>query len=104
MDRRGGQPIGAKCWARGIPPTFRRVILNRLLEGGDVTEGAEKQDNFVLLVPDWRDLHEKPNRHPCSTEISRQKTNLSGGEGQITALILLDRITNIKFIVMKQCL
>ncbi len=53
------------CWD---PPTFWRIVLDWLLEGGDVTEGAEKQDDFVLLVPDWSDLHEKPNWHPCSTK------------------------------------
>lgn len=51
----------------GTPPTFWRVILYWLLEGGDVTEGAEKQDDFVLLVSDWSNLHKKPNWHPCST-------------------------------------
>lgn len=49
------------------PPTFWWVILNWLFEGGDVTESAEKQDDLVLLVPDWSDLHKKPNWHPCST-------------------------------------
>lgn len=48
--------------------TFGRFVFNRLLEGGDVTEGAEKQDDFVLLVPDWSDLHEKPHRHPCDSQ------------------------------------
>lgn len=54
-------------WRVADTPTFHRVVLDWLLEGGDVTEGAEKQDHFVLLVPDGSDLHEKPNWHPCGT-------------------------------------
>lgn len=57
-------------------PTFGRFIFDWLLEGSDVTEGAKKQDDLVLLVPDWSDLHEEPNRHPCVEEIA----DLSGDQ------------------------
>lgn len=49
-----------------LPPTFGGLVLDGPLEGRDVAEGAEKQDDFVPLVPDGRDLHEEPHRRPCS--------------------------------------
>lgn len=66
-----------------FPPTFRRLIFYWLLEGGDVTEGAEEEDHFVLLVPDWSDLHKEPNRQPCG-RVNREAswgTKISHNQG-----------------------
>lgn len=84
---RGGRPKSptAHRWSSHIlvdTPTFGRFIFNWLLEGSDVTEGAKKQDHLVLLVPDWSDLYEEPNRHPCVEEIgdlSHDQRNASWG-------------------------
>lgn len=58
-----------------VPPTFRRLILDWLLEGGDVAEGAEEEDHFVLLVPDGSDLHKEPHGQPCGREPSGGATS-----------------------------
>lgn len=63
------------------PPTFGSLILDWLLEGGDVAEGAEKQDDFVLFVPDRSNLHKEPHRHPCSAEDSSHMTNRGSNQG-----------------------
>lgn len=57
------------------PPTFGRLILDWLLEGGDVAEGAEEEDHFVLLVPDWSDLHKEPDGQACGAEDRGHVTN-----------------------------
>lgn len=73
-------------------PTFGRVILNRLFEGGDVTEGAEKQDDFVLLISDWGNLYEKPNWHPCSK--SRRDISVTLNPKVICAVIKVINLFN----------
>ena len=50
------------------PQTFTAnilgLVLNGLLEGGDVPEGAEEQDHHVSLILDGGDVHEQPQRSP----------------------------------------
>lgn len=53
-------------------PTFGRFVFDWLLEGSDVTEGAEEEDDLVLLVPDWSNLHQEPDRRPCVEDTSHQ--------------------------------
>lgn len=65
-------------------PTFGRFVFNWLLEGSDVTEGAEEEDDLVLLVPDWSNLHKEPDRRPCVEDTSHQsgdQRNDAGLEG-----------------------
>lgn len=47
-------------WTR----TFGRIIFDGLFKGCDVTECAQKQDHFLLFVPNGSNLHKKPNRRP----------------------------------------
>ena len=43
-----------------ITANILRLVLNGLLEGGDVPEGAEEQDHHVPLILDWGDVHQQP--------------------------------------------
>ena len=47
-----------------ITANILRLVLNGLLEGGDVPEGAEEQDHHVSLILDWGDVHQQPQWSP----------------------------------------
>ena len=53
---------GADGGVGGVTLTCGGVILDGLLEHGDVLEGAEEQHHLVVLVSDRSHLHVEPHR------------------------------------------
>lgn len=45
--------------------TFGRLVLDGLLEEGDVLESAEEQNHLVVFVPDGGHLHVEPHGTSC---------------------------------------
>jgi hypothetical protein len=48
--------------------TFGFFTLERLLEGGDVTESAQEENDDVPLVFNGRYLQQQPQRRTCSPD------------------------------------
>lgn len=46
--------------------TFGALVLDGLLEEGDVLKRAEEQNHFVVLVPDGSHLHVEPDGTSCN--------------------------------------
>lgn len=44
------------------------LVLNRLFEQSDVSEGAEEKHHLVIFISDWGDLHVKPDRRFCGKQ------------------------------------
>lgn len=55
-------------------PTSSGFILDGLLEDGDVFERAQEQDNLVILIPDWCNLHIEPYWCPWHIGKDRKET------------------------------
>ena len=56
-------PVNTHWWNLSL--TFGGLVLDGLLEEGDVLEGAEEQNHLVVLVPDGGHLHVEPDRTSC---------------------------------------
>ena len=48
--------------------TFGFLTLERLLEGGDVAESAQEEDDDVALIFNGRYLQEQPQRRTCAND------------------------------------
>lgn len=51
--------------------TSRRLVFDRLLEQGDVSEGAEEKNHLVVFVFDRGHLHVEPDGCSCGTSETR---------------------------------
>ena len=58
------RPAGGGGWRL----TGGGVVVDGLLEHGDVLEGAEEQNHLIVLVPDGSHLHVEPHRAACRAE------------------------------------
>ena len=64
------------------------VILYGLFKRSDVSEGAKEQHNDVPLIPDWGNVHQKPQRGPWDTMNAHQNDQI-GNLGSNTCVLLL---------------
>ena len=65
------------CRYATYAPNIFRLVLDGLLEGGDVPEGAEEEHHHVALILDRRNVHQKPERSSCNPAANVKSTNIS---------------------------
>ena len=76
--------IQRRWWSRmcryaTYAPNILGLVLDGLLEGGDVPEGAEEEHHHVPLILDRRNVHQKPQRSSCKPAANVKSTNIFFG-------------------------